>query len=502
MSSRYHHKLHHFFTNKIIAKSIGYLIFATLILIPIFGGLGKSPLHLWDESRLAISAYEMLQDGNYLIPHYRGEPDMWSTKPPLMIWLQVLSFKIFGVNEFAVRFPAALAAFCTCLFLLFFVNHLYKNFFLGFVATMLLVTSIGYIGYHGARTGDYDALLTLFLTISGGSFFLFCENEHKKWLYLFFITTALAVLTKSVAGLMFLPAIAIYALLQKKALSLLKNRDFYIGIAIFVIFTISYYIGRELLNPGYLHAVFQNEWGGRYLQTLEGHGHPFFYFHHNFMFYRFSPWYFFIPAGIVASFFTKNTVIKRVTLFASIITLSFFLIISSSQTKLLWYDLPIYPFMVLLILPLFDLMIQLFNRIKKNRFTPLIRLIPYIILVALLIVPYIQMVNKNFSDNRKHYIWHGYEINLFLKEALQGKYDLDNHFVVHDGYNQQYLFYFYLLKEKGVTINFKSKENLQKENQVILFQDNIKTYVEQHYQYKITHQYGNVFTYFIEKKIE
>jgi len=87
-----------------------YVFLLLLVSIPIFQRLDFYTIRIWDESRLAINAYEMYHSGNYLIPTYKGEPDMWSTKPPLMIWVQVLSMKLFGVNEMGIRLPSALAA--------------------------------------------------------------------------------------------------------------------------------------------------------------------------------------------------------------------------------------------------------------------------------------------------------------------------------------------------------------------------------------------------------
>ncbi|HQA87386.1 MAG TPA: 4-amino-4-deoxy-L-arabinose transferase, partial [Bacteroidales bacterium] len=77
-----------------------------LILFPLFGKLDKIPVQLWDESRLAINALEMFENGNLLVTYYKGEPDFWNTKPPLMIWFQSLNFHLFGVNEFSLRLPS------------------------------------------------------------------------------------------------------------------------------------------------------------------------------------------------------------------------------------------------------------------------------------------------------------------------------------------------------------------------------------------------------------
>jgi 4-amino-4-deoxy-L-arabinose transferase-like glycosyltransferase len=84
------------------------VIWAFLLFIPF---LGSVHLFDWDEINFAESAREMLLTGNYQKVQINFVPFM--EKPPLFFWLQVLSMKIFGVNEFAARFPNALVGIAT-----------------------------------------------------------------------------------------------------------------------------------------------------------------------------------------------------------------------------------------------------------------------------------------------------------------------------------------------------------------------------------------------------
>jgi 4-amino-4-deoxy-L-arabinose transferase-like glycosyltransferase len=70
-----------------------------------FLGIGQTHLFDWDEINFAESAREMIHSGDYLRVQINYEP-FWE-KPPLFIWMQVLSMKVFGINEFAARFPNA-----------------------------------------------------------------------------------------------------------------------------------------------------------------------------------------------------------------------------------------------------------------------------------------------------------------------------------------------------------------------------------------------------------
>jgi 4-amino-4-deoxy-L-arabinose transferase-like glycosyltransferase len=268
---------------KYIQNSWKYLLLFFLLSVPIFAQLGTFPIRVWDEARLAVNAYEMYHNGSYLIPTFEGEPDMWNSKPPLMIWFQVVSMKIFGINEFAVRFPSALAAILTCITLLFFSLKYLKNFWFGFCCILVLATSQGYVYFHSIRTGDYDALLTFFTTLGYLSFFAFTETFKKKYIYIFFLSLALCVLTKSITGLIFLPALLIYISIRKQWLLVLKNKHFYFALLGFLFITVGYYVIREIQNPGYFYSVRMNELGGRFLSTIEGHKYPFDFYFTNLM---------------------------------------------------------------------------------------------------------------------------------------------------------------------------------------------------------------------------
>ncbi len=73
------------------------------------------PLFDWDEINFAECAREMLASNNYSDVQLYFHP-FWE-KPPLFIWLQALSMNVFGVNDFAARFPNALCGVITLLVL-------------------------------------------------------------------------------------------------------------------------------------------------------------------------------------------------------------------------------------------------------------------------------------------------------------------------------------------------------------------------------------------------
>src|SRR3954471_8451196 len=84
------------------------VFFASVIFIPF---IGNCPLFDWDEINFAECAREMVVSGDYSQVQLNFRP-FWQ-KPPGFIWLQAISMNVFGVNEFAARFPNALCGAIT-----------------------------------------------------------------------------------------------------------------------------------------------------------------------------------------------------------------------------------------------------------------------------------------------------------------------------------------------------------------------------------------------------
>eukprot|EP01036_Dinobryon_divergens_P045410 gene45410-60668_t len=130
----------------------------------------------------------MSENYNPLVVHYGGAPDMWSTKPPLTNWAQVFFIKTLGLNVLSVRLPSALAGLFTSILLwLFCVRHL-KNYWMGFVSVLVLVTSRGFINNHVTRTADYDAMLLTGDKPYFGYYLHLMKTEH--FLHWFWISAA------------------------------------------------------------------------------------------------------------------------------------------------------------------------------------------------------------------------------------------------------------------------------------------------------------------------
>lgn len=93
-----------------MCHSKDYAVLLALVLLSVtlfFIGLGATRLFDADEPAYAQAAREMLEGGDWVAPHFNGQPRF--DKPILFYWLILLSYRAFGITEFAVRFWSALA---------------------------------------------------------------------------------------------------------------------------------------------------------------------------------------------------------------------------------------------------------------------------------------------------------------------------------------------------------------------------------------------------------
>lgn len=432
------------------------LLFCAFIL---FNNLGAEPVKLWDEARRAVRAYEMYKNGLGIVTTYEQLPDMWGTKPPLLIWLQTLSFHAFGVSTFALRVPSALSGFFCCMILLIIWGSFRGTHLRGIFSALILISTYGFVGYHSARTGDFDALLSLWVFAAASSFYFYFERRESWQLLLFFFFLSLACLTKGVAGLFILPGLAVFVFIQNGFLKkLLLTRSFYFGVLMFLAIVFGFYFGRELLNPGYLQAVWENELGGRYLEANEEHKQDVLFYIRGMMNYRFQWWFWLLPAALVAVFLIKREKDRQLLTFLMLLSTSILLVISTAETKLRWYDVSVYPFLALVAGTLLSL---LFNYLQKMRqwyacAFGLAFLVYFIFFPAR--DSWIRSTHIAFSDDFKQ----TNAMVFYLQEIIDGKRSLEEGCnLAYYEYGADVKFQVIQLKERGYDLNFVHENDLE-----------------------------------------
>ena len=167
-----------------------FLLFASVLR---FWNLGNIPPHLTpDEASLGYNAYSILKTGKdeygELLPIiFKSFGDF---KPGFYIYLTVPSVILFGLTEFAVRFPSALAG----IFIVFFIYLIVQKLFNKKVALFsVFIASITPWLIYFSR-GAWEVNVSLCLTL-GGIYFFLKGLERNKYIIHSTILFALTLVT-------------------------------------------------------------------------------------------------------------------------------------------------------------------------------------------------------------------------------------------------------------------------------------------------------------------
>jgi len=158
-----------------------------------------------DEGLYASIAQEMLQRGDWVIPHVNGLP--YLEKPPLYFWLTAATMWLVGPTEWVVRVWSALATLGAVLLTWRIGRRLYGAH-AGLLAGLALATVVGNALY--VRKASTDQLFVFCLTLAMYGFLRDVERPHRGWgrFLWFYVGAALAVLSKGFMGLVF-PALIV-----------------------------------------------------------------------------------------------------------------------------------------------------------------------------------------------------------------------------------------------------------------------------------------------------
>ncbi len=238
--------------------------------------LGSVHLFDWDEINFAESAREMIVTGNFSRVQIDFHP-FWE-KPPLFFWMQALSMKLFGINEFAARFPNAVIGILTLLTLYFIGKKLYDEKF-------GLIWALAYLGsflpHIYFKSGIIDPFFNFFIFLSviflAKSIRDNGENKGLKYAFLAGISIGLATLTKGPVGLLIagISVLVYWATMKFKRISSWKNILLF---SISCLIITSLWFIPEMINNGFWFIrEFLKYQADLFLKPVAGHSGPIYY---------------------------------------------------------------------------------------------------------------------------------------------------------------------------------------------------------------------------------
>lgn len=245
-------------------------VFAALLFLPF---LGQVHLFDWDEINFAECAREMIVSKDYLRVQIDFQP-FWE-KPPLFIWMQVLSMKLFGINEYAARFPNAFIGIITLLSLYYAGKRVVNE---KMASWWVLLYAATWLPHFYFKSGIIDPTFNLFIFLAFLQVYL-VRNGERKWVHsiLAGMFLGLAVLTKGpVAILVALLSFIVYVIVNKGLWGYKISHILLVALSALV--TTSIWFGVEIIAHGWWFMQEFITYQVRLFNTEDaGHGGPFFY---------------------------------------------------------------------------------------------------------------------------------------------------------------------------------------------------------------------------------
>lgn len=330
-------------------ENLRWMLFAVAICAVYLFALGFIPLIGPDEPRYAQVAREMFQRGDWVTPTLGGYN--WFEKPALLYWLQIISYKIFGVSEFSARLGPALFGLGTVFSLYLFGRQKIFKDIPQFSNWMMVITAstIGMLIF--SRGASFDIILTFPVCAALVCFFIASERSEGSSMepfaaFYFFI--GLSLLAKGLIG-MVLPfgIIGLYFLLTRQFFPLKFLISLSWGMVITIVTAAVWYAPVYLRNGRpFVEEFIINHHFSRYLSTVHAHPQPFYFFWLVLPALT-LPWLFFLVPAVVKirkwDLWKPETPRDRLRLFALAWMLGPLIFFSASGSKLPGYILPALP---------------------------------------------------------------------------------------------------------------------------------------------------------------
>src|SRR6266404_1218757 len=323
-------------------------------------GTWSIPLIDRDEPRFAEASREMIERGDYIVPHFNNQLRL--DKPPLAYWAQVASYRIFGASDFAARFPSAVAAALVALAILAWGSRIGGNH-VGWWAAIIFTLSLQ--TFVHAKAAVADMWLVLFMTTAHWSAYELVRDrlwptdqastlKHQTlfWWFVLYLSLALGFLAKGPIAWTPLLTLAAMKLLVGDV-ELAKRCKFVRGILLMLAIVALWGVPALIQTDGEFFRIgIGRHVVGRSFGAMEGHGLnsiggyllvlPFYFVT---IFATFFPWSAKISDLTKKLWRGRDNVDNYLLCGAAII----FVIFSLIKTKLPHYTLPAFPLLALLV---------------------------------------------------------------------------------------------------------------------------------------------------------
>ena len=219
---------------------------------------GWGDLHDGVEGQFAGGAREMLAAQQWLVPTNNGVPLLET--PPLVYWLIVLSYKIFGVTAAAARLPIAIAMIAS-IALTFLIGERLAGYKRGFTAGLIHLCFAG--AFLLSRTVTPEPVFSAF--IAGAIFCAICGYQRRQfrraWFAGVWVCAAFACLSKGLEGFFYLAGICVLlGVFFREARLRFRFLLHWTYLLLFLAIVAPWYIWAQKHFPGFFPRMF--DWAG------------------------------------------------------------------------------------------------------------------------------------------------------------------------------------------------------------------------------------------------
>ncbi len=300
-----------------------------------------------DEPRYTSIARNMAESGDWVTPRLDSKP--WFEKPILFYWEAAASFRVFGENDYAARFPSALAAILAALAMCWVAWRFYS------AATTVLVllimpTMVATIGFGHAATPDMTFAATLAAAMALGAEIVVAPKPSILHCAGFGFFLGLAALAKGPAAIVLAGGAALlWGLVTgnwKRAFRFAHP----VAAAVFLVTALPWYALCSSRNPDFIHTFFVMHNVERFTTQVFHHTQP-FWFYVPVLIAGLLPW----TALGIASYRDSRAAIaegdwkERPGIYFGCWIVFVFVFFSISRSKLPGYLLPAFPPLVLIL---------------------------------------------------------------------------------------------------------------------------------------------------------
>ena len=255
-------------------------LFALCVLVLGSAVGSRDPWHI-DEVRFVGVALEMLQRGEFWVPHRAGE--IYADKPPIFFWVLAALFKITDSVRWSFLLPAFLSGVVTVQLIYDLGTRLWQRR-VGLIAGVLLVLT--YQFWRSCTYANIDGFLLMWPTLAIYGFTRhLLSGDDARWFYLGFVAIAVGILSKGVGFLPLLIAIP-YAIQRARGMRVAEVpfKSWCIGIALLLLLLAAWLLPLLWMaqtDTGDLRAYLDNilfkQTAGRYSNAWQ-HREPFWFF--------------------------------------------------------------------------------------------------------------------------------------------------------------------------------------------------------------------------------